>query len=211
MVVANIITDASGWLDDVSGRWWFILVILGVAFLDSVIPVVPSETAVIIGGVAAGAGNQNLVVVIVAAAIGAFGGDNFAYFLGSRFRGRIERRATERPKTAKRRDWARKQIRTRGGMLLVTARFIPGGRTALTITSGLTGQPWTWFAKWIAVAALVWATYASSLGYVFGKTFADNHTMAFVVAFAAALALTGLVELVRHLRGRGAAEVQAGT
>lgn len=206
MLVANIITDATDWLDDVSGRWWFVLIILGIAFLDSVIPVVPSETAVIIGGVAAGAGNQNLLVVILAGALGAFCGDNFAYFLGGRFRGRIERRAEERPKTAKRLDWARDQIHTRGGMLLVTARFIPGGRTALTVTSGLTGQPWTWFAKWIAVAALIWATYAASLGAIFGRAFKDNHTLAFVVAFAAALSVTGVVELVRHRRNRDTAE-----
>ena len=60
MLVANIITDLTDWLEDVSAEWWFLLVILGIAFLDSVIPIVPSETTVILGGVAAGAGDQNL-------------------------------------------------------------------------------------------------------------------------------------------------------
>ena len=32
------------WLDDIGGEWWFLLVILGIAFFDSLIPVVPSET-----------------------------------------------------------------------------------------------------------------------------------------------------------------------
>ena len=54
MVLASIISDLTDWLDDVSGEWWFLLVIFGIAFLDSVIPIVPSETAVILGGVAAG-------------------------------------------------------------------------------------------------------------------------------------------------------------
>ena len=51
MVLANVITDLTDWLDEIAGHWWFLLVILAIAFLDSVIPVVPSETAVILGGV----------------------------------------------------------------------------------------------------------------------------------------------------------------
>ena len=54
MVLANILTDLTEWLEDVSAEWWFLLVILGIAFFDSIIPIVPSETTVILGGVAAG-------------------------------------------------------------------------------------------------------------------------------------------------------------
>ena len=60
MVLANILTDLTDWLEDVAAEPWFLLVIFGIAFLDSVIPIVPSETTVILGGVAAGAGDQNL-------------------------------------------------------------------------------------------------------------------------------------------------------
>ena len=42
------------WLKDYSGSPWFYVVIFGVAVLDSVVPIVPSETMVIIGGVSAG-------------------------------------------------------------------------------------------------------------------------------------------------------------
>ena len=71
-MIAGIVTDLTDWLDRVSGNWWFLLVILAVAFFDSVIPIVPSETCVIIGGVAAGLGTQNLFLVIAAGAVGAF-------------------------------------------------------------------------------------------------------------------------------------------
>jgi len=57
-----------------------------------------------------------------------------------------------------------------------------------------------WFATFIAIASLIWASYAASLGYIGGKAFADNHTVAFIVAFAMALSATGVIELVRHLR-----------
>lgn len=199
-MIANVVTDLTGRLDDIAGNWWFLLVIFAIAFVDSVFPVVPSETAVIMGGVAAGSGNQNVVLVILAGASGAFLGDNFAYLLGRRFSPWITRRAETRPKLARRLGWARNQIRVRGGPLLVTARFIPGGRTALTVTSGLTRQPRGWFARWIAVAAIIWATYAAGLGFVFGNRFKDNHTAAFLLAFGAAVSITVLIEIVRHVR-----------
>ena len=128
MLLANILTDLTDWLEDISAEWWFLVVILVVAFLDSVIPIVPSETAVIIGGVAAGSGEQNLLMVIAAGALGAFLGDNTAYLIGRRFAPWFERRAETREKTAKRLEWAHEQIQKRGGLLLITARFIPGGR-----------------------------------------------------------------------------------
>ncbi len=204
MLVASIFADVTDWLENVSGEWWFLIVILVIAFLDSIIPVVPSETAVILGGVAAGAGEQSLILVILAGALGAFLGDNTAYLIGRRFAPRIERRAEHRPKTAKRLSWAREQIRVRGGMLLITARFIPGGRTALTVTSGITHQPHAWFAAWVAVAALIWATYAACLGAIFGARF--DHTVAFVLAFGTALSMTILIEVVRHVRQRNQPE-----
>jgi membrane-associated protein len=204
MLLANIITDLTHWLEDISAEWWFLIVILVIALLDSIIPVVPSETAVIIGGVAAGSGEQNLLLVIGAGALGAFLGDNTAYIIGRRFAPRFERRAETREKTARRLTWASEQIRKRGGLLLITARFIPGGRTALTLTSGITKQRWAWFAGWIAVAAIIWATYAAGLGYIFGQRFQDNHTVAFILAFGTALSVTVTVEVIRHVRGKRA-------
>ena len=207
MLLASIITDLTDWLEDVSAEWWFLLVILGIAYLDSVIPIVPGETMVIIGGVAAGQGEQSLLLVIVAGASGAFLGDNTAYYIGSKLSGFIERHAAKREKWQARLDWAAQQIRLRGGVLLITARFIPGGRSVLTISSGITHQPKAWFMGWIALAAAIWATYAAGLGYFGGKTFEDNHTKAFLVAFSLSIGMTILVEVVRHFRSRGKAEV----
>ena len=172
----------------------------------------PSETTVIIGGVAASAagdGPYPVILVIVAGAIGAFLGDNLSYQIGYSFSDNVQRRAERKPSTAKRLAWAADQIEERGGLLLITARFIPGGRTALTLSSGLTRQPHSWFAGWVGVAACIWASYAAILGFAFGERFEDDHTLAFVLAFAAALSITLLIELVRWLnkkRTKAAAE-----
>jgi len=196
------VDSLTSWLTDVSGNWWFLIVIGVIALLDSVIPIVPSETCLIIGGVAAANGEYPLWAVILCGAAGAFLGDNLAYLIGRRAAGRFERRAERKPSFASRLLWAKTQIALRGGLLLITARFIPAGRTVLTLSCGITRQPRRWFVFWIAIAVAIWATYAALLGYVGGKTFEDNHTAAFLVAFGLALGVTLVIELVRHIRNR---------
>jgi membrane protein DedA with SNARE-associated domain len=205
VVLANVITDVTDWLTDFSSNWYFLAIIFVIAFLDSVVPVVPSETMVIIGGVAAGLGEQPLIGVIACGAVGAFLGDNTAYAIGNRLSDRITRYAARKMKRQARLDWAAEQIRTRGGLLLITARFIPGGRTVLTLSCGITKQPRRWFVAWIGVATIIWASYAALLGFFGGQTFKDNHTAAFFVAFGAAISVTIVIEVIRHLRAKRAA------
>ena len=205
LAAGGIIGDLTEWLKDISGHWWFLAVILVIALLDSVVPVVPSETCVIIGGVAASAagdGPYPVILVIVAGAVGAFLGDNLSYVIGHSFSDNVKRRAARKHKTAERLQWAHEQIEERGGLLLITARFIPGGRTVLTLSCGLTNQSRRWFSTWIGVAVAIWATYAAVLGYAFGERFEDDHTLAFILAFSAALSITVLIELVRWVRKR---------
>jgi membrane-associated protein len=209
-VLTDLITELTDWIDEISAYWWFVLIVFVIALLDSVIPIVPSETTVIAGGVAAGAGNQNLAAIIVAGAAGAFIGDNIAYTIGRRFGPRVRRWAARKQERADRLDRASAQIKRRGGPLLITARFIPGGRTVLTISCGLTAQPRRWFAFWIAIAAVIWATYAACLGYAFGSAFEDDHTMAFLLAFGLALSITAIIEIVRWILDRGRKKSEEG-
>ncbi|MGZ4805735.1 MAG: DedA family protein [Ilumatobacteraceae bacterium] len=197
-MIAGIVTDLTNWLDKVSSHWWFLLIIVVIAFLDSVIPVVPSETCVIIGGVAASQGTQSLLIVIATAALGAFLGDNTAFLLGVRASDRFHRRAERRPRFATKMDWAHQQINDRGGLLLITARFIPGGRTALTLSCGITRQRRAWFMRWVIVATVIWASYAALLGRIGGEAFKDNHTKAFMLAFGLAIGTNVIIEVTRH-------------
>src|ERR1051326_7456857 len=121
-------------LIDLLSTPWSYPVIFGIAALDAVVPVVPSEPLAITGGVLAGLGELHLGTVIGAAAVGAFVGDSSAYLLGRKsgpparerlFRGRRARRAL---------GWAEEQLAERGSYLILIARFVPGGRTATTFT-----------------------------------------------------------------------------
>jgi membrane protein DedA with SNARE-associated domain len=200
--VLQWISDLTDRLDGWSSHWWFLAIIGVIAFLDSVIPIVPSETTVIIGGVAVATdvAPYSLWMVILAGAGGAFVGDNFAYGIGKAFAPRFERRAARKEGFARRLRWASSQLRARGGPLLITARFIPGGRTALTLTSGITRQRRWWFVRWIFLAALLWAGYSAGLARLVGEGFEDNHTAAFWIAFGTAMAVNIAIEVVRHRR-----------
>lgn len=200
--VFSFIGDLTDKLGDWASNWWFVGVIFLIALLDSVIPVVPSETTVIIGGVAVATGEAPypLLVVIAAGAAGAFIGDNMAYAIGHRWSDAFQRRAERKPKFNAKLTWARTQIKERGGLLLITARFIPGGRTALTLASGITVQPRGWFVRWTFVAAIIWATYAAGLARLVGEPFKDDHTLAFWIAFGTALTINVIIEVVRHFR-----------
>jgi membrane-associated protein len=198
----DVIDTIFDWLKDYSASPWFYLIILIIAFFDSFFPVVPSETMVIIGGVSAGLGQLEWPLVALLAALGAFLGDNFAYYIGVFFSERLQRRYNKSNKGRQRLRWAQHQIENRGGNLLITARFIPGGRTIVTLSCGITGQSRQWFMKWSAIAGVIWGLYATLLGFIGGKSFQDNHTKAFLTAFSIAIVATVLVEVVRHVRTR---------
>lgn len=198
----DIIDSVFSWLQDYSSSPWFYVVIFSIAILDSIIPIVPSETMVIIGGVSAGLHELGWPFVIVAAASGAFIGDNLSYYIGRSFSDRLQARYQRTAKGRKRLEWAHEQIRVRGGELLVTARFIPGGRTIVTLSCGITNQERRWFMSWAGAAAIVWASYATLLGFIGGRSFQENHTKAFLVAFSIAISATLIIELIRFLRKR---------
>jgi membrane protein DedA with SNARE-associated domain len=95
-------------------------------------------------------------------------------------------------------------VEERGGYLIVVGRFIPGGRTVITLSCGMLEMRWRRFFSFDVVAGLVWATYATMLGYVGGTTFEDEPFKGFLLAFAAALAVAGVIEGYRWFRRRRA-------
>ena len=193
----QLVADASGWA-------YAILFVL--ALLDALIPVVPSETSVITAGVVASQGDLNLMLVIAFAAAGAIAGDNTAYFVGRRFGGGINDRFFTSEKAKRRVAWAHRQVEERGGELIVVARFIPGGRTVVTLSAGTLRYPWRKFIVFDTIAGLVWATYAACLGYFGGHAFEEQPWKGLLLALAIAFAVTGAVELVRwYLKRRQSA------
>jgi membrane-associated protein len=176
------------------------VIVWALALGDSVVPILPSEAALITAGLLCVVGELSLGWVILAGAVGAFCGDTIAYGLG-RFVGRpFQERFLTGERAQRALTWSRGQLEERGGLVLIVGRYVPGGRTAATFTCGVTHYPYRRFAAFDALAASSWAVYASVLGYFGGRFFRDHAWVALLVAFAIAGLLTLAVEGVRRLR-----------
>jgi len=179
------------------------LIAVVVPALDAIFPVIPSETAIIALGVAAaGSADPRVALLVACAAAGAFLGDNLAYLIGRRFGPFAERRFFATGKGTRRRAWAQRSLQRFGMRVIIVSRFIPGGRTAVTLSCGLIGYDRRRFVIATAAAAVIWVLYAFLIGFLGGKAFEDKPWAGFLVAFGAATAVSALIEAVRRLRSR---------
>ena len=193
----------NGLIDLLTGSAWAYPLLFGICVGDAVFPALPSETAMIVCGIQAARGQLSLGWVLAIGAAGAFVGDNSSYAIGRWFGQPVVERFFSGERAQARLSWARKFLKERGSYVLVVARFIPGGRTATTFTSGLVHLRWpTQFAPYILLAAVLWSLYGGLLGYFGGRMFKNQPLYALLVAFGIAAAVAGGAELVRWLRKR---------
>jgi membrane-associated protein len=194
---------------ELMSSWWIYLALWGFAALDGFFPAIPSETLVVTAGVfAASTGEPNLYAVIVVAAIGAFIGDHVSYALGRGAGGRLLDRLEPGTKRYAAAVWARRSLTERGGLVLVVARYVPGGRTAVTLTMGSVRYPLRRFSLFAAVAATSWGLYCTLIGYIGGKAFEDNPLKGVILGIGLALAVTLVAELTRHQLRKGKPQPQ---
>ena len=170
---------------------WTYAVIVALVTLDVLVPLLPSETALASAGVLAASGDLVLVLVVAAGAAGAIAGDNGAYGLARALGPRLRRRIRGG-------DWAQRKLERGGTTLLVAARFVPGGRTAATLTSGLVRYPWRRFVAASVLGGLLWATAATLAGYAGGRALQEHPEL----LIPALLAAIGLFAAARSLHRR---------
>ncbi len=105
----------------------------------------------------------------------------------------------------RRRAWAQRSLAQYGIRIIVACRFIPGGRTAVTLTCGLIGYPQRRFMVGTAIAGILWASYAFSIGRLGGQAFEGRPWAGLLVGLGLALVVSGVIEAVRRLlrRARG--------
>jgi membrane protein DedA with SNARE-associated domain len=176
---------------------YFVAVLLP-AF-DALIPLLPSETAVIALGVATADSTDPRAAVLVAlAAAGAFLGDNAAYLLGRHFGPAAARRVFAGERGMRRRAWAERSLHQFGARIIIGCRFIPGGRTAITLTCGLVGYPRRRFIVATAVAAVIWASYAFFIGRLGGNAFEDRPWAGLLLALGLTVVISVLIEAARR-------------
>ena len=181
--------------------WTYLLLAVAVA-VDAVLPLVPSEVALVGAGAMVAAGAARPVPVLAAAWTGAVVGDCCAYGLGRRAGrfgvGRLLRRPRGRDTVV----WATRALDRHTAPVLVAGRFLPGGRTVTTLTAGFLRVPTARFVPAVAVGGALWAGYVTTLGYLGGRGAAEQPWAGALAGLVLATAAGLTIEGVRRLRAR---------
>ena len=181
---------------------WLLLILFVAAAVDAVFPVIPSEGLVITAGMAAAAGHQNLLLVIVLAMLGSVIGETACYFLGRGSGPALRRWMRRRDARQRMFEKVSKALHTRGGLILMTVRYIPGARMVATLTAGATAYSFRKFLVFTIAGVTIAYTYVALLGYVGGDAFAHDSlkALAFSLSLAAVIGLA--VETTRRIAVR---------
>ncbi len=176
------------------------LAIFFMAALDVIVPIIPAEATVTAAAVLAGQGQLNIVWVMIAAGLGAFVGDNVAYWIG-RAAGRPLVEKVLRGNTAQL-DVVQEQFDRRGGLFVIIGRFIPGGRTAVAIGAGVLHFSWPRFVLYDGIAAVVWALQAALPGFIGGALIQDQPWLAMLIGFVLSALLASGIYLFQRWRDK---------
>ena len=190
---------------------WLLLILFLAAAVDAVFPVVPSEGLVVTAGMAAAAGHQNLLLVIVLAMLGSVIGESVCYFMGRgsgpalhRWMKRQERRQAVYDKVSA-------ALHARGGLILMTVRYIPGARMVATLTAGATRYSFRKFIVFTFAGVTIAYTYVALLGYLGGDAFAHDSLKALGFSLGLAFTIGLVIETSRRIAvKRRAGKVTAG-
>lgn len=182
---------------------WLALILFTVTVIDGFFPPIPSESVVVgLAAVAATADVPNPMMLMLIAALGAFGGDNIAYLIGRRV-GTRRWRWMRGPRMQTAFHWAGNELMKRPASLVLVARFVPIGRVAVNLTAGATHFPHLRFVGLTVLSAALWSSYSVAIGLFFGQWFEDNHLLGATIAIVCAILLGIIVDvLISRLRGR---------
>ena len=163
------------WILQIGDAWWVHLVVYAFAALDGFFPTVPSESTIVsLSSLWSSSGRPSIILIGLAAWAGAFSGGK-------------GRRAVEA---------AENGLRKRALVFLMTARYIPFGRTAVNLVAGAVHYPHRLFWPRSLLSTFVWAVYSCAIGAVAGAWFENNHLLAITVALVAAIVMALVVERI---------------
>lgn len=183
---------------------WVLLVVLLVAVFDALVPPLPSEGLVVaLAAISVSAQGPDLVLLAVAAGVGAFVGDTLTFVVGRLHgAGRVER--ASRPGIRRVFERAAGALERRGALVILSARYVPMGRVAVNLTAGATGFPPRRFGGLAALAAGSWAAWSVGVGAAAGRWLEGSPLLGSLAGVGVAVVLGLAVDRVaRRLSGWG--------
>ena len=152
------------------------LVISFAMFLENLIPPIPSEIIMPLGGFFVYTGDLNFYILIVSGLIGTVVGALPWYFLGKLLNEKklsnfIDRKGKFVGISLKDLDKSRIWFDKYGVMLVFWGRLIPGIRTLISVPAGIELMPINKFLIWTSLGSLIWVIFLTSAGYLFGENY----------------------------------------
>ena len=207
--VLSEIPDIETLIEDLAqtlGRWTYLLV-GALAFLETgafVGLVAPGEFTVILGGVIAGQGEINVLLLLAITWMAAFLGDTTSFVIGSRLgRSFLERHGPRVKITRERLEQVESYFDRHGGKTILIGRFIGLVRALAPFIAGSSKMPYRRFAPYSVIGTGLWSATFVLLGYAFWQSFekvagvAGRATVVFGVIVAL---IVGVVYAYRRLR-----------
>jgi membrane-associated protein len=172
--------------------------------------VVPGETMVILGGVAADAHRVPLVAVILLAIAGAVIGDQVGFYVGRRFGPGLVARLPDGSRRAEHMESALSYLRRRGPAAVTLGRWTASLRSLVPGIAGMSGMRQRSFTTANALGGIVWATVVALAGYAAGasyKVLESRLGLAANILLGVVVALVGVIWMLSVMRRRRADEV----
>ncbi|MEA5455393.1 VTT domain-containing protein [Sinomonas sp. JGH33] len=175
---------------------------------DSFFPSVPAEVAVATGGSLASEGRGNLALVILLSAVGSWLGDAALYLLVKHsLSPLVDRWRWGRRLHSMTREGLEELGRSGAFIMVLGARFLPGGRLASCVTAGITRMPTRAYLASDAIGGVLWSAWMAGIGFVAHTAtdlpFWESAFIGAGISTALALAVGGV--LSRRARRRRAA------
>ena len=152
------------------------LVISFAMFLENLIPPIPSEIIMPLGGFFVYTGDLNFYILIISGLIGTVVGALPWYFLGKLLNEKklsnfIDRKGKFIGISLKDLDKSRLWFDKYGVLLVFWGRLIPGIRTLISVPAGIELMPLNKFLIWTSLGSLIWVIFLTSAGYLFGENY----------------------------------------
>jgi membrane protein DedA with SNARE-associated domain len=167
----NLLQQGLAWIEPAVATYGVVALLVILYFESFGVPL-PGESALIAASLLAVRGDLDIGHVFLAAWLGAVLGDSTGYMIG-RFGGRplLNRFGHWMRLTPERLSRLETLARTRGFLMVVTARFIVVLRQLNGLVAGMAGMPWPHFGVANALGAMLWAGLWSFGPYFFTDMF----------------------------------------
>ena len=196
--IARALADLVGGL----GPWAYAAV-GGMAFLETgafVGLVVPGETVVVVGGVAASHGDVSLPLIALVAWVGAAVGDATSFHLGRRFGPSVIAPVARRLRVSDQRLASlERSLARHGGKTVLIGRFMGFVRALAPFMAGASGMRYRDLAAWSIAGSGIWAIAFTLVGFQFAGAIESASRRTSLVLLGVA-AVIGAFLVLRHRR-----------